>query len=61
MKKAILLLAFIATLASCSAPAPKEETPLLDSTCVAVDTTCVEACDTAAVAVATAVVTATVK
>jgi hypothetical protein len=61
MKKAILLLAFIATLASCSAPAPKEETPLVDSTCVAVDTTCVEACDTAAVAVATAVATATVK
>lgn len=61
MKKAILLLAFIATLASCSAPAPKEETPLVDSTCVVVDTTCVEACDTSAVAVATAVATATVK
>lgn len=45
MKKIILLLAFIVTLASCSAPAPTEEILDVDSTYVA-DTTCAAACDT---------------
>ncbi len=45
MKKVILLSAFVLALASCSAPAPVEETPVADSTACVKDTACAVQCD----------------